>query len=247
MARALISLGWVALRRGDLEGASSLLGEAIPLTEDIGDPHLLARALRNLGAVRSDQQRNEEAVSLYERSAEIAETMGDKRSVMMALLGVGELAMFARHCGEARETLLRVVAFAQEFHDPFHEAAALTNLGIIDMLQGRPMSGIAALRRALDLARDIGSMYLALASVDGLAAAMANNHPSKAARLFVASDALREREGLPRSASEQELYDSYIRTVVVKLTPEERARVCREVQGLNDLTALAQGDNEVLD
>ncbi|MCA1703879.1 MAG: hypothetical protein LC808_11685 [Actinobacteria bacterium] len=109
------------------------------------------------------------------------------------------------------------------------------------------MDGIAAFRRALDIAHGIGSMYLALASVDGLAAAMANDHPLKAARLFVASDALRERAGLPRSAGEHALYAPYIQALVGELTPEERARVSHNVQDLNDVTALAREDHKVPD
>ena len=62
VARALIHLGSVALRQGDLEHASSAIEEAVALSETVSDPHLVVRALNNLATLRSDQQRTSEAL-----------------------------------------------------------------------------------------------------------------------------------------------------------------------------------------
>ena len=158
----------------------------------------------------------------------------------MVLLNVGELALFADDVDEARNTLARFLTFAQEFDDPFHEAAALINLGIADLLGGEPTASISAFRRAIYVARNIGSEYLTLASVDGLAAAVADKAPARAARLFAASDALRARTGLPRSWGEQALYQPRIDALKGTLTQGEESEIPGEVQDITDVMSMAK-------
>jgi predicted ATPase/class 3 adenylate cyclase/Tfp pilus assembly protein PilF len=239
-ARALIDLGWVALRQGHLEGASSAIEEAVALSETADDPHLLVRALSNLAAVRSEQQRTNEALSLYQRSAEIAERSGDRRGVMMAVLNGGELAAFAHDFDEARDALQRVLALAEEFDDPFYEAAAVLNLGIVDVLEGRVLEATSSFYRSLEAAQRIGSTYLVVSCLDGLAAAVEDKGPSAAAQLFAASDALRGRAGLPRSSGEQGIYQHRIEALEGMLTDEDKAEVGREVNEIHDVIPFAR-------
>ncbi len=96
---------------------------------------------------------------------------------MMVLLNLGELETFARRQGEARRTLHHVVDLAQELGDPTIEAGALVNLGIVDLLEGHTVGAIAACKRAFDLATGMGSTYLAVSALDGLAAAIGDGDP----------------------------------------------------------------------
>jgi len=238
-ARALIGLGWVALLQGDLNGAASAIEEAVALSEGINDPHLLVRALNNLAAVRSEQHRSGEALRLYERSAEIAERSGDRRGVMMALLNAGELSAFTCKCREARDALERVRTLAEEFHDPSYEAGALLNLGIVNVLERRPTDGMTSFQRALELASRIGSTYLAVGCLDGLALALGDDLPT-AARLFAASDAMRARADLPRSSGEKALFQPQIDALGGVLTEEARAEIHRQIEEVGDLMSFAR-------
>ena len=243
--RALIDLGWILLRQGDLESASWTLERAVALSGSVGEPNLKASALSNLGALRAEQQRTDEAISLFQRSVDIAEHSGNKRGVMMVLLNMGELETFARRYGEARRTLHRVVDLAQEFGDPTLEAGALVNLGIVDVLEGHPAGAIAAFKRAFDLATGMGSTYFAVSALDGLAVAVGDKDPVSAARLFAASDALRARAGVPRSSREQALYQPHIDACREALTPEEGAEASHDVRDLAEVASLVRAVGDV--
>jgi predicted ATPase/class 3 adenylate cyclase len=240
MARALIGLCSAYSRQGDVEPAASAIEEAVALAETINDPHLLVRALNNLAATRDDQNRGVEATSLYERSAAIADSSGDKRGLMMALLNVGEAAAFGGEQERARSSLHHVLALAEELKDPLYEAGSLINLGIADLLLCRPQNAIHAFRRALNVASSLGSIYITVGCLDGLAAALRDTDVIQAARLFAASNSLRARGGLPRSTAEEALYRPQIDALRRQGTREEQEKVMQEAPSLEDAVVAAQ-------
>jgi hypothetical protein len=142
--------------------------------------------------------------------------------------------------GRHRLGVANQITLAQEVEDPFFDAAALVNLGIVHVLEGHAAEGIAAFQRGLEVTTGIGSTYLAVSSLDGLAAALEEKHPAKAARLFAASDALRARTGVPRSTGELALYQPCIDALQGELTREEEAEVSQQVQDLTDAVIFAE-------
>jgi hypothetical protein len=74
--------------------------------------------------------------------------------------------------GRHRLGVANQITLAQEVEDPFFDAAALVNLGIVHVLEGHAAEGIAAFQRGLEVTTGIGSTYLAVSSLDGLAAAL---------------------------------------------------------------------------
>jgi tetratricopeptide (TPR) repeat protein len=226
-------------RQGDVESASLAIEEAVPLAEAINDPHLLVRVLNNLAATRDDQGRRDEATSLYEKSVAIADGSGDKRGLMMALLNLGETAAFDGEQERARSSLHRVLALAQELKDPLYEAGSLVNLGIADLLGCRPENAIRGFRRALKVATDLGSIYLLVGCLDGLAAALRDIDPVSATRLFAASNSLRARVDVPRSQAEEALYQPQIDALRREGIEEEQKKVMQDAPSLKDAVLAA--------
>jgi predicted ATPase len=212
-ARALIELGSAWLQQGDIKRAGSAIENAAALAKGAEDPILLVRAFNNLANVRSAEGLSEEAISLYKEGARVAEAASDKRGIMMTLIGLGEMAAFAGDGEESKTALYRVLALSRELGDSFYEAGALINLGIVDLLDGRQEEAVGRFRGALTVAAELNSYYLAVACLDGIAAAKLKDDPNKAASIFAIGDALRHRVGLRRSSLEERLFGSYIKTV----------------------------------
>ena len=219
-ARALVMLGGVSLKKGDLERASHLIEEAATLAQKSKNDHLVVRILINLANVRSDQGRTDEAIPLYERGAQLAEASGDRRGQMMALLALGEADAFSGDVDNAKRLLEQVLRLAAEVADPYIEAIALINLGVVAVVKGEIDKTVDNFGRALQLATSLRSTYLVAGCLDGLAAATSGN-AHQAARLFAMSDSLRTRASVPRSPLEQEFYEPYVVAVRGKL--EERS------------------------
>jgi predicted ATPase/class 3 adenylate cyclase/Tfp pilus assembly protein PilF len=247
-ARALIELGSIWLRLGNLERAASAIEEAAVIAQEAGNPHLLVRALNNLAGVRSEESRSDEAISLYKAGATIAETSSDKRGLMMTLTSLGEALALEGKLDEAKEGLHRALALAEELRDQFSQAAALVNLGMVDILDDDSESAIHRFQRALINGANMGSTYVVVSCLDGLAAAVTDIDLVKAASLFTASDNLRERFHLPRSSVEQILYQPRIDAIAQKLTREQQTRMTETEVTLADAVVAARAaKDEALD
>jgi hypothetical protein len=73
---------------------------------------------------------------------------------------------------EAKEGLHRALALPEELRDQFSQAAALINLGIVDILDADSESAIHRFQRALIKGANMGSTYVVVSCPDGLAAAV---------------------------------------------------------------------------
>jgi predicted ATPase/class 3 adenylate cyclase/Tfp pilus assembly protein PilF len=239
-ARALIELGSVWLRQGDLKRAALAIEEAAVIAQEARDPHLLVRALNNLAGVRSEESRSDEAISLYKEGASIAEASSDKRGLMMTLISLGEELALQGKLDEAKKGLHRALTLAEQLRDQFSQAPALINLGIVDLMDGNSESAIHRFQRALINGTNVGSMYVVVSCLDGLAAAIKDSDLVKAASLFAASDNLRDRFHLPRSSVEQILYQPHIDAIAQELTCEQKTRVNASEVTLADALFAAQ-------
>ena len=99
-----------------------------------------------------------------------------------------------------------------------------TNLGIVHVLEGRPQDGIAVFQRALDVATRIGSTYLALGCLDGMAAAMSHKQSETPGSPFRCKRRLTSTRWSAKVGGEQALYQPYIDALKGALTREEMAR-----------------------
>ncbi len=151
-------------------------------------------------------------MSLYERGARIAQSSLDRRGEMMALVSMGEVAAVTGDAPTASQALSKALRFAEELADPLYEASALINLGIVAFLGGGTEQAARHFRRALKLATYLHSTYLVAACLDGLAAAISSKDSGQATRLFITSDSLRTRAGVPRSRLEASLYEPFLIT-----------------------------------
>jgi predicted ATPase/class 3 adenylate cyclase/Tfp pilus assembly protein PilF len=238
-ARALITLGRVALQKGNAVRASALLEEALPLAEGSKDDQLIVRVLVNLAIVRSEQGERDESISLNERSARIAAASGDRRGRMMALGNLGEDAAIMGRFDYARRVLREALSLAGEVGDAYYETAARINLGIVSVMKDDMAHAAQEFYTALISAADLGSSYLVVSCLDGLAAAESREDASRAARLLAISDGLRRRIGLPRSLTEQQIYEPHIAPLRKQLENAEELIEAAELMSLDEAVVAA--------
>ena len=93
IARALGSLGVLALAQGDDARAATLYEESLTLGRKAGDQHLIAGVLDGLGVAALNQGNEARAVMFVEESLALYRDLGDTRGIADALRSLGWLAL----------------------------------------------------------------------------------------------------------------------------------------------------------
>jgi hypothetical protein len=97
------------------------------------------------------------------------------------------------------------------------------------------MGAIHAFRHALKVATNLGSVYITVGCLAGLAAALRGVDNIQAARLFTVSDDLRGRAGVPRSPAETALFQPHINALRRQLSDQKQFGVAQEAPTLEDV------------
>lgn len=153
---ALVQLGVLAYRRGDLESAERRWMEARTLARALRSREDEADVLRNLGYVRLRRDELDEARALFDRSLELFRTLGMARGELTVLGSLGLLANQTGDFDAAEDYLRRSLRIAEDIGDARMEMNAHVNLGAIAFARGDIARAEGSSRTALELARAIG-------------------------------------------------------------------------------------------
>jgi tetratricopeptide (TPR) repeat protein len=155
--RALASAAWslTARRRGDLDRAARLAGEALALGEASGELRALARAHGAAGTLAAQQGEQGAALAHLERGLAFAEQLDDPEALVAALNRLA-LALAASDASRAAALAERALALCLA-RDDRHRAAALHNtLADLRHAAGDGEAARAHLREAVTLFAAIG-------------------------------------------------------------------------------------------
>lgn len=111
---ALIGIGSVARRLGDLATARAALEETIPLLDGLGRTYDLALAVLNLGRVALAQGDYDEAALSFQRSLEMYEAFGDAFSIATVIYEMGNLALIKGQHEQAAQLLVESLGMFRE-------------------------------------------------------------------------------------------------------------------------------------
>jgi CHAT domain-containing protein/tetratricopeptide (TPR) repeat protein len=148
-AVALAALGGLHLRIGDTERALEILRAAAIAQERVGDGINLASTLRMAGVAASDLGRHDEALTFLRKSAQI--DANPQSSARTRVLIAGELRAQGDMRGAAAE-----LAGALESGNPWVNASALEERGLLYAAQGKSTAAISDLRAADREYRELG-------------------------------------------------------------------------------------------
>jgi predicted ATPase/class 3 adenylate cyclase/DNA-binding CsgD family transcriptional regulator len=194
-------LGRAAMLHGESERATALLEESLEHLERCGDRQGASWSLQYLGTVAERHGEHERAIGLFEAGLAASRDAGDKQGVAWALGNLGRLLRTVGAYGRATAMLGESLFVCRAIGDQWGVAWALGNLGRVALAQHDYQRATALFEENLVLCRDLAGRerrvpyalhYLGVVALE-------LGHTERAARLFGAADAVRERVGRPPS------------------------------------------------
>src|SRR6266567_1788759 len=221
LARGLYAAAIFAVPQGDLAAGKRLLQDSVALFREIDDPNGAARALGALAWLAIQQSEYPEAEVLAGESVDYARATGDR---MLLFCSLAWLAIALREQGrsaEARELYEQSLAQARELGAPFEIGNILKEIGRAECDEGRHDLAEKHFAESIAILHGLGNLPGVIDSLEGLAgAAAATAAPRRAARLWSATDALRQEIGNVRAVHESIAYERQLKAVRAILTAE---------------------------
>jgi predicted ATPase/class 3 adenylate cyclase len=215
---ALTALGYLSRVRGDIERSRSAGSECLAIAREAGDKRGVARAETILALVAQDDGNYAESVALNQGALALAREVGDSHTAAVALNNLGETARLQGDLKLARDMYEQVLTEADDIVD---DEIAYFNLGQVAVETG-------------DV--DVAISYCLM----GLGQAYRGTRPERAARLFGASDAMREAVGSVLYAADPSLLDRSVFEVREQLGEEAFAAAWEEGRAMSLEQATAE-------
>jgi tetratricopeptide (TPR) repeat protein len=206
-ARAMVAAANVAWRQGDEARTEELATTAIPILEDAGDRRALADAL-NARAIAAEWRGDLEAEDRLQAQVEaIHRELGNARGLATILGNRGYAAIILGDYERAERLLRESVSLLEP--DDRNFAWHFLNVGLALLRQRRLPEARSAFRQSLEHPNaDTEFVFYALEGLANVAAAEGDD--LRAARLWGASELIRERTGAKLARAEQELHDELV-------------------------------------
>jgi class 3 adenylate cyclase/tetratricopeptide (TPR) repeat protein len=172
-AGALLVLGEVRRRRGDLAGAREAFVSALALGSDSGDEQRVGAALRNLGLLEYFEGRLPEAEEHFVQAEELARQVDDVRGVAWALQHRAWSATSRGDYTRALEALGQARELFEKADDAGGLAWVVGTTGFVRLLQGRFHEARELAAAVLPLGEQKGERWgvAATLTIDAMAAA----------------------------------------------------------------------------
>jgi len=197
-ARAVVSAGNLAWRKGEFAPARGWFEEAVALCRSIEDRRGLADALHGLGSIAYEQEDYEPAVELLERSLAIRRATGDRFGAAVSLNNLGEIARDRGQIEVAAELHAASLALKKELGDIRGVARSMLNLAEVARDRTDYAEASALYLQSMALLRPTSNWLLLAECLEGVAAiAVLRRRAERAARLGAVAASLRECLGAP--------------------------------------------------
>jgi len=170
--RALHNLGWLSMRLGDPTGALEYMTKAVELLGDRENPAITGFLRHNQAEVLLQLDRCEEALDCFELSLTARRLRGDRFGESITLAGLGRAYCLLDRHDQALVTFEAAVRRCQEVGNQEDEWEILLCRSEIWLRRGAFASAVADLRRAGDLAAQVGDEYGQAAVLRQLARAL---------------------------------------------------------------------------
>ena len=201
-AKAFNGAGWIAMFQGEYEAARALLEKALALFRELEDEDGVVTSITNLGLVAVLGERQDIPVpALLREAMELRSKLTNPRTVASLLILSGLVSFAQGDAERAWESHEESLAICRETGNAGGMIVCLTNLGLMAVGRADKARALALLEENLRLGRksdDKIPIQYALFGLAGLAAIQ--RQPVRAARLWGASEAVREAAGVHLTA-----------------------------------------------
>ncbi|MGH2602335.1 MAG: ATP-binding protein, partial [Dehalococcoidia bacterium] len=241
IAGAQTGLGFLVQRQGDDATARAHYEATLAIWRELGNKDGIAGILEDLATVAAEQGDIERQMTLLEESLALHRELGNKVGIAHALsnLGMGTW----RQGDRRRGTLLleESLALYRELGDRRGIARVLGNRAFLVLSQRDYAQAEALCRESVSLYRELGDRWATARYLPVLAgAAFGQGQPARAARLFAAAAAERERLGATLPPNVRRTHDRTVAAIREALGDAAFAAVWSEGQALSLEEAVAR-------
>ncbi len=216
-ASVLMNMGLIAKDQGDYQRSMTLYEESRALHEQLGNRRGIATALTHLSIAAYWMGNYALAASVTEQALALHREAGNRMDEAYALDTLGMAKYKQGDLAGAILLMQECLAIMQEVGDKSGMAMALTELGSVVYATGDLARAAELHGRALQTSVQVGDKRRIAFCLEGLAAAIAQQQPVRAATLYGAADHLREVIGTPLPPSEQAGYEACVSRVRLQL------------------------------
>lgn len=240
---ALYGAGRLALERVDIARAEAHAREARLLAERLGDQVGVSNALAILGEAANYRGEVTTALALWEECVRASRVAGDETLMTRNLTSLGHAARAAGDFARARECFEESLAIVRRLGVAWGEANSLTSLGHLARDEGNLQGALAFYRQSLPLYQSsVASSYVPWC-LEGVAAALSREQPSRAVRLCGASAAARAALDAPLPPAERHAFEALLQRLTTDLGEEAFSIAWRAGQALSLDAAIALAMN----
>lgn len=240
-ARALAAAGRLAWVADDMPATLALHTEALEIFRELGDNRGAAQALADLGFLAQDAKELERAKSLLEEASALAAPLNDPRLIAHIQHIRGVIAATEGDFAGAFALEEEGLSHYQQIGDTWQGIILAWNVGVNATVLGRFADARTHLTNCLRIGLDLGNRWGASYPLEALATlAVAERQYDRAARLFGAGEAQRNRVGLVPQAADHPALRAVLSAATDFRGPAiEQARLEGRALGLEAAVALA--------
>jgi predicted ATPase/DNA-binding SARP family transcriptional activator len=211
LANALNAAGILAQFQNDDAAAQIHYQQTKTLWEELGDLHGVASALNNLGMIASHREDWEQARRITEEALTINRRLGNRQSEAINLNNLSLLSSYQCDYTAALTLLEAALHINREIGMREWEAGNLLNMGKNACLQGNEQTARAWLTQGLTLSSKLDFKIQIAETLEAFAELEAQaGQRERAARLWGASEVMREAIGSPMALIEQQRHDQAV-------------------------------------
>ena len=185
----------IAVNAGDIVAAVALAEDAVALARRLGDPWMLGQTLMPTGLAYFCAGAIERADELWTEALPLTRPYGDRITRGDILTGLSLVAMWRGDLDAALAFIDQAVALSQRAPTQIAGASELVTLAHVLMRRGEYERALAVHRELLMQPPGHADVRWRICAIEGIAAITAAAHPARAAHLFGAMRAMRDRAG----------------------------------------------------
>lgn len=237
---SLSNLGVQTYRQNKYVEAEILFQKSLKLARQEGNLHGMQRALTCLGGCALNRGEIARAQELFEQALELARCGDDSREVIFDLLQLGEATRIAGEYAASARWYQEGLQLAEELDDKWGQVSALLWLGVVKRHQGELTQAALLGKQSLKTSIEIDSNSKLTDSLESLAAlAQVQGNVRRAARLFGATDALRQAIQVPLENVDCADYEQSVTATRAQLDENTFAKAWAEGRAMSKEQAVA--------
>jgi tetratricopeptide (TPR) repeat protein len=240
-AKVLIVAGIVTAGCAEHAQAYAFFERGLAQYRALGDDRGIAWSIRSCAFIHMMRDEFAEAGRRYNESLQLCRSRGDDWGQAWSLYALAFLKLAEGNLAQARRALEEALVQLRRQDMPFGVFRALLALGYTLFEQGDVVDAEARFCEGLALSREWPLLTLITIGLDGLAmVAAARGRPLRAARLWGATEALREATGEQRWHVFQHSYDSTLAAAHAQVPEADWAAAWAAGRALTAVQAVAE-------